>query len=140
MPCASVRSTLGLALGGASWDSTAPNTGSTTSFAWQHGHVTLRFSPLRFPMGTLYAFRPKKQGHDISCLTVVRFEYRLGLGGIFTAGETGRGAQPAEASAAYPGAACLPSVVLPRWRQLLHDPATPAQCARACHDSSRGFS
>src|ERR1700686_486583 len=44
MPAASVRSTFGPVLGGASWESTAPNTESTTSFEWQHGQVTFRLS------------------------------------------------------------------------------------------------
>jgi hypothetical protein len=34
------------------------------SFAWQHGHVTWRFSSLRFPMGLFYAVRPKKEGRS----------------------------------------------------------------------------
>src|SRR3984893_2153940 len=44
MPAASVRSTLGPVLGGASWESTAPKTESTTNFEWQHGQVTFRLS------------------------------------------------------------------------------------------------
>src|ERR1700681_1142073 len=44
MPAASVRSTFGPVLGGGSWESTAPKTASTTSFVWQHGQVTFRFS------------------------------------------------------------------------------------------------
>src|SRR5579885_3597027 len=53
MPAASVRSTLGPVLGGASWDRTAPKIGSTVSFARQQGQVILRFSPSLMPMGTL---------------------------------------------------------------------------------------
>src|SRR5258708_33157708 len=64
MPAASVKSTFGPALGGASCESTAPSIGSTVSFAWQHGQVTWRFSPLRFPMGLFYALRLKKEGRN----------------------------------------------------------------------------
>src|SRR5713226_6342159 len=60
--CASVRSTFGPALGGASCESTAPKTGSTTSLAWQHGQVTCRFSPSFNPMPVLYASTHKKVG------------------------------------------------------------------------------
>src|SRR5260370_17283072 len=55
---ASDRSTSGPGLTGASCESTAPNTGSTTSFAWQHGHVTCRFSTERFPMKSFYTPSP----------------------------------------------------------------------------------
>src|SRR5215831_21266868 len=60
------RSMLGPAFGGASCESTAPKTGSTTSLALQHGQVTFRFSPSLIPMGSLYSFRAKKEGHDVS--------------------------------------------------------------------------
>src|SRR6266446_7533022 len=52
---ASVKSTSGPGLTGASCESTAPNTASTTSFAWQHGHVTWRFSLFCLPMPVFYA-------------------------------------------------------------------------------------
>jgi hypothetical protein len=45
-------------LTGASCESTAPKTGSTVNFAWQHGHVTYRFSLFCFPMAVFYAFLP----------------------------------------------------------------------------------
>src|ERR1700730_11917243 len=48
MPAASVRSTLGPALGGASWESTTPSAASTVSFALQQGQVTWRASLLLF--------------------------------------------------------------------------------------------
>jgi hypothetical protein len=80
-PCAFSRSTFGPGFTGASCESTAPNTASTTSFAWQHGHVTCRLSGSFFPISAFYAklplrvtatrgnksVRPKKQGHDSSC-------------------------------------------------------------------------
>src|SRR2546421_3652142 len=50
-----VRSTSGLGLTGAACESTLPKIGSTTSFAWQHGHVTFRFSPSFSPMAVFYA-------------------------------------------------------------------------------------
>src|SRR5260370_42586837 len=55
MFAACVRSTSGPGLTCASCESTAPNTGSTTSLAWQHGQVTFRFSPSFSPMATFYA-------------------------------------------------------------------------------------
>src|SRR5215467_4454992 len=61
------RSMLGPVFGGASCESTAPKTGSTVSFALQHGQVTSRFSPSLSPMDSLYSFRTKKEGHDVSC-------------------------------------------------------------------------
>src|SRR6202158_3435662 len=53
---ASVRSTFGPALTGVSCESTAPKTGSTVSFVWQHGHVTCRFSLFCFAIAIFYAF------------------------------------------------------------------------------------
>src|ERR1700692_2254039 len=53
MPAASVRSTFGPVLGGASWESTAPNTESTTSFEWQHGQVTFRLSTFCLAMESI---------------------------------------------------------------------------------------
>src|SRR4029077_19310197 len=82
---ASVRSTFGPALTGTSCESTAPNTGSTTSFAWQHGHVTLRFSPLRFPMDLFYAVRQKKEGRPPQRAPLQRKRNRSGLRRVFTA-------------------------------------------------------
>src|SRR6185369_16566507 len=59
MPAASVRSTLGPALGGASCESTTPRAASTVSLAWQQGHVTCSALGLFFAIGTFYAFSPK---------------------------------------------------------------------------------
>ena len=80
IPCAFSRSTFGPAFTGASCESTAPKTASTTSFAWQHGHVTCRLSGSFFPIAAFYAILSamvtaalpeigpaKKKGHDISC-------------------------------------------------------------------------
>src|SRR3984893_10749275 len=53
MPAASVRSTFGPVLGGASWQSTAPKTASTTSFEWQHGQVTFRLSTFCLAMESI---------------------------------------------------------------------------------------
>src|ERR1700724_651707 len=53
MPAASVRSTFGPVLGGASWESTAPKTESTTSFEWQHGQVTFRLSTFCLAMESI---------------------------------------------------------------------------------------
>src|SRR5450432_3978482 len=53
IPAASVRSTFGPALAGASCESTAPNTASTTSFEWQHGHVTFRLSTFCFAIKSI---------------------------------------------------------------------------------------
>src|SRR6266481_4255939 len=53
---ASVRSTFGPALTGVSCESTAPKTGSTVSFVWQHGHVTCRSSLFCFAIALFYAF------------------------------------------------------------------------------------
>src|SRR5437879_1673958 len=50
-----VKSTSGPGLTGAACESTLPKIGSTTSFAWQHGHVTFRFSPSFSPMAVFYA-------------------------------------------------------------------------------------
>src|SRR5436853_6635070 len=55
---ASVRSTFGPAFTGSSCESTAPKTGSTVSLAWQHGHVTWRFSLSCFAMAVFYAIFP----------------------------------------------------------------------------------
>src|SRR6266478_175199 len=52
---ASLRSTFGPAFTGASCESTAPKTGSTVSFAWQHGQVTCRFSLFCFAITVFYA-------------------------------------------------------------------------------------
>src|SRR5215467_1011810 len=51
---ACVRSTSGPFLGGASWERTAPKTGSTTSLAWQQGQITLRLSAALLLMARLY--------------------------------------------------------------------------------------
>src|SRR4029077_17773350 len=90
---ASVRSTLGPAFTGASCESTAPNTGSTTSLAWQHGHVTFRFSPLRFPMRLFYAVPLKKEGRSIAAPRRGSNKRYSGFSRIFSAGEAGSGAQ-----------------------------------------------
>jgi hypothetical protein len=43
-------------LTGVSCESTAPNTGSTVSFVWQHGHVTCKLSLFCFAIAVFYAF------------------------------------------------------------------------------------
>src|ERR1700681_3022955 len=53
MPAASVRSTFGPVLGGGSCERTAPKTASTTSFEWQHGHVTFRLSTFCLAMESI---------------------------------------------------------------------------------------
>src|SRR6516162_3794616 len=63
-----LRSTSGPCLTGASCDSTAPKIGSITSFAWQHGQITFRFSPSLRPMAVFYSQFAKKVGHDCWCL------------------------------------------------------------------------
>src|SRR6266436_6029978 len=62
MLAACVKSTSGPGFTWAVCDSTAPNAGSTTSFAWQHGQVIFRFSPSFSPMAVLYASALKKVG------------------------------------------------------------------------------
>ena len=51
---ACVKSTSGPFFGGASCESTAPKTESTTSLAWQHGHVTFKLSLPRLLKPALY--------------------------------------------------------------------------------------
>src|SRR5215470_9004364 len=62
MLCACVKSTSGPGFTWASCESTAPKIGSITSFAWQHGQVTFRFSPSFRPMAVFYSYSPKKVG------------------------------------------------------------------------------
>src|ERR1700747_2926224 len=64
MFAACVRSTSGPGFTCASCDNTAPNTGSITSLAWQHGHVTFRFSPSFNPMALLYSCAVKNKGRE----------------------------------------------------------------------------
>src|SRR5882762_9510830 len=105
---ASVRSTFGPALTGVSCESTAPKTGSTVSFVWQHGHVTCRFSLFCFAIAVFYAFlsatcttcdsdgktiSAKKQGHGGPCPAVIFAKNVLGLGGVFPACESRSGTQ-----------------------------------------------
>src|SRR6266853_4048115 len=92
---ASLKSTFGPAFTGASCESTAPKTGSTVSFAWQHGQVTWRFSLERFPIAVLYSCKPKKEGHPTAADAPANAESRLesGLGWRVAAGETRCGAK-----------------------------------------------
>jgi len=53
------QSTSGPALAGASYESTSPNIGSTTSLALQQGQTTFRFSPSLSPMAVFYATFPR---------------------------------------------------------------------------------
>src|SRR6266853_2986087 len=92
---ASLKSTFGPAFTGASCESTAPKTGSTVSFAWQHGQVTWRFSLERFPIAVLYSCKPKKEGHPAAADAPANAESRLesGLGWRVATGEARGGAK-----------------------------------------------
>src|ERR1035438_1087481 len=70
MPAASVRSTPGPALGGASWERTTPRVASMVSLAWQHGHATCRAPSDFFAMGNILRFF---FGEERGCRRPVRF-------------------------------------------------------------------
>src|SRR5690242_8775647 len=89
-----VRSTSGPGLTCASCESTAPKTGSITSFAWQQGQTTCRFSPSFNPMPVLYSSKPKRRGtHRGGCPCKYKLDPSLSLGRVFSTGKARCGAK-----------------------------------------------
>src|SRR5260370_34840790 len=105
---ASVRSTLGPALTGTSYESTAPKTGSTVNFAWQHGHVTWRFSPERFPIAGIVLLQGKKVGaRYIVPLRLPKSDLRYAFAGFSPRVKPGAGRSSGRTSlGSAEGAAC----------------------------------
>src|SRR5271166_2119271 len=96
MLVALVRSTSGPSFSGAACERTAPKIGSITSFAWQHGQVTFRFSPSFSPMAVFYSHSPEKSGGTNSCPRVTEYvmvKTGLGLRGGVSSRKSGSRAQ-----------------------------------------------